>query len=165
MQYICFKLHLARRESPHCSWVCLTYSILEVSVTYQFEVLLYSLCSKRVFPKDQVFTVHESIHLTHCHVRQELLRKDYICCSVEHTQRKRIFLCNCSEKETDGTEKWGMWAAIIYDTTTRNQVRPFCLPLSSLCSEGCAQGQTPPPLCFSHSTVAPGLHTVFGSCL
>lgn len=68
-----------------------TYSILEVSVTYQFEVLFHSLSSERVLPKDQVLTVHESIHLTHRHVRQEFLRRDNICSSVEQTQRKDHF--------------------------------------------------------------------------
>ena len=38
------------------------------------------------------------------------------------------------------------------------------LPLSSPCFAGCAPERTPPPLCFSHSTAAPELHTVFGSC-
>lgn len=82
---ICSELHSLSSK-------CFTYSVLEVSVTYQFEVLFHSLSGERVLPKDQVLAVHESIHLTHRHVRQELLRRDYICSSAEYRPEERTSL-------------------------------------------------------------------------
>lgn len=128
------------RNAAACTEVCLTYSFLEVSVTYQFEVLFHSLCSKCVFSKDQMFTVQESIHLTHGHVRQELLRNE-----------ERLYVQGSRAYATIG------YSHCYY---TDSEI----LPWFSLCFEGCAPGQKPPPLCSSRSRGALEPHTVFGSC-
>lgn len=62
-----------------------TYGILEVPVPYQFEVLLYGFSGKGVLSKNKMLPVHESIHLTHCHVRQEVLKQSRTCSQTYST--------------------------------------------------------------------------------
>lgn len=53
----------------------LTYSILEVLVSDQFEVLFYGFGGQSVLSEDKVFAVNESVHLTHRHVWKEILEQ------------------------------------------------------------------------------------------
>lgn len=46
----------------------LTYSVFEVLVSDQFEVLFYGFGGQSVLSEDKVFPVDESVHLTHGHV-------------------------------------------------------------------------------------------------
>ena len=45
-----------------------TYSVLEVLVSNQLEVLFYGFGGQSVLSEDKVFSVHESVHLAHRHV-------------------------------------------------------------------------------------------------
>lgn len=51
----------------------LTYSILEVLMSNQFEVLFYGFGGQSVLSEDKVFPVDEPVYLTHRHVRKEIL--------------------------------------------------------------------------------------------
>lgn len=42
----------------------------------QFEVLFYGFGGQSVLSEDKVFSVDESVYLTHCHVWQEVLEKE-----------------------------------------------------------------------------------------
>ena len=119
----------------------LTYSILEVLMSDQFEVLFYGFGGQSVLSEDKVFSVDESVHLTHRHVWKEILR------------RRRG---NCDFKAA-------LLEIISAPTSERRRSQCSPVPSPSLCSAGCARGRRPLPLCSWRSARAPARHTVCGS--
>ena len=66
MEYV--RVYTMTNSTACASLAWLTYSVLEVLMSDQFEVLFYGFGGQSVLSEDKVFSVDESVYLAHRHV-------------------------------------------------------------------------------------------------
>lgn len=146
----CFNLY-----SDKLSW--LTYSILEVLMSDQFEVLFYGFGGQSVLSEDKVFSVNESVYLAHRHVWQEVLEK--------RRTKLLLFITNnvySRNKKRTGHKDWksfGLDQFHIFSHTDKSNRSVPTLAFPVLCSI-CTNAQATSSLLLTLSTGSSTAHMV-----